>query len=333
MIRYFLGADVGATKTHVLVSDENGQACGFGQSGPGNHETVGYDGLHEALRAATDQALAMAGVSKDQIAGAGFGVAGLDWPSEKEPTLRAIGELSLNTPIEAVNDALIGLLAGSTEGWGIAVVSGTGCNCRGWDRTRRRQGQVTGGSWTMGEAGGGMELVSQAVRAIAYEWTQRGPATQLTPAFVGYFGARDVIDFLQGVTEDRIRLSPAAAPLVFEIAGAGDAVAAGLIGWIGRELGEMSNAVTRQLGFESETFEVVLVGSLFDGGALLIEPMRATIHAFAPGARLARLTAPPVVGAVLLGMEQAGITLSAEARETLNQSATDIRHAVLASRR
>jgi len=52
---------------------------------------------------------------------------------------------------------------------------------------------------------------------------------------------------------------------------------------------------------------VVLIGSMFDGGPALIEPMRQTIHALALRARLVRLTAPPVIGAVLLGMQQAGL--------------------------
>ena len=46
-MRYFLGADLGATKTHTLIVDENGNMLGFGESGPGNHETVGYDGMFE----------------------------------------------------------------------------------------------------------------------------------------------------------------------------------------------------------------------------------------------------------------------------------------------
>jgi len=121
MTRYFLGVDVGATKTHALIAEENGQVCGFGEAGPGNHEGVGYDGLAAALRTATEQALARAGLSIAQIAGAGFGVAGYDWPSEREPTLRAIRTLGLNVPFEAVNDTIIGLLAGAPDGWGIAV--------------------------------------------------------------------------------------------------------------------------------------------------------------------------------------------------------------------
>ena len=77
----------------------------------------------------------------DAIGGAGFGISGYDWPSERQPTLQAIATLGLSCPVDAVNDALIGLLAGSAQGWGIAVVSGTGCNCRGWDRERRHLGE------------------------------------------------------------------------------------------------------------------------------------------------------------------------------------------------
>ncbi|MCA9948593.1 MAG: hypothetical protein KDE48_03020, partial [Anaerolineales bacterium] len=48
-------------------------------------------------------------------------------------------------------------------------------------------------------------------------------------------------------------------------------------------------------------------GSLYKGGLALINPMRQTIHAVAPAAKLVRLDAPPVVGGVLLGMEQVSL--------------------------
>ncbi len=49
--------------------------------------------------------------------------------------------------------------------------------------------------------------------------------------------------------------------------------------------------------------------------SLLTDVMRETIHTVAPGARLVRLTVPPVVGAVMLGMEQAGVDFASAARE------------------
>jgi N-acetylglucosamine kinase-like BadF-type ATPase len=307
MSRYFLGGDVGATKTHALIADESGQAVGFGEAGPGNHEVVGYDGLSAALETAVSGALAAAGLARQQIAGAGFGVAGYDWPSEREPTLVAIRSLGLGAPVDAVNDTTLGLLAGAAEGWGVAVVSGTGCNCRGWDRSRQREGKVTGHGIWMGEAAGASELIFKTLQAIAREWTRRGPPTQLTPAFVEHTGSRSIEEFLENLTIGNIDVDASAARLVFQVAARGDPVAMGLIRWAGCELGELACAVIRQLEFEKLAFDVVLIGSMFDGGPMLIEPMRQTIQARAPGAYLVRLTVPPVIGAVVLGMQQAGL--------------------------
>jgi len=296
---------VGATKTHALVADEAGHALGFGESGPGNHELVGYEGLTCALQNAVSAALEMAGKVTSQIAGAGFGIAGYDWPSEREATLEAIRPLGIEAPIEIVNDTLVGLLAGASEGWGVAVVAGTGCNCWGLDRSRRA-GQVTGHSTWMGEGAGASELVWYAMSAVSRAWSRRGPLTRLSRAFVERCGARDTDDLLEGLCLGRYELEADAAPLVFQVAREGDEVAKEAIAWAGRELGGLAVGVIRQLELEALDFEVVLVGSLYDGGPMLIEPMREVIHQAAPGARLVRLTTPPVIGGVLLGMEQAG---------------------------
>lgn len=320
MPHYFLGADVGSTKTHVVIADETGRVLGLGEGGAGNPDNVGYEGLSRTLRIATQAAMQRASITLDQITGAGFGVSGLDYPSQKVPTLQAIESIELRAPIEAVNDALIGLVAGATDGWGVAIVSGTGCNCWGWDR-QRRQGQVTGCGWQMGEYAGSSELAMRAVQLVAYEWTRRGPATQLTPALIRYLGATDVVDLLHGLASGRLCIDAAAAPLIFDVAAQGDAVAIDLIRWAGRELGELAKAVIRQLNFAALEFDVVLVGSMFNGGTGLIDPLRESIAELAPRARLVRLQTLPVVGAVLLGMEQAQWPITPEIRAELQRTA------------
>ncbi len=320
MTHYFLGVDVGSTKTHVAIADETGRVLGLSEGGPGNPDGVGYEGLSRTLAATARSAVQQAGVTLDQVSGAGFGVAGLDYPPQKALTLQAIDVLGLRVPLEAVNDALLGLIAGANDSWGVAIVSGTGCNCWGWDHGRR-QGQVTGGGWQMGEYAGSAELVLRAVQLVSYEWTRRGPATQLTPALIHYLGASDVIDLLHGLTSGRYCIDAAAAPLIFEVAAQGDAVAIDLIRWAGRELGELAKAVIRQLNFEALEFDVVLLGSMFNGGPLLIDPLRASIAELAPGARLVRLQTLPVVGAVLLGMEQAHWPITPEIRAELQRTA------------
>jgi N-acetylglucosamine kinase-like BadF-type ATPase len=322
--KYFLGVDIGGTKSHALIADEIGQALGLGVGGAGNYETVGYQGLVETLNAITSGALTMAGISKNQLAGAGFGIAGYDWPAEREPTRQAIQTLGLSAPFEFVNDTIIGLLAGAVESWGVAVVAGTSNNCRGRDR-QGREGRVTGaGSW-MGEYGGAAELVAKAVQAVALAWTQRGPTTRLAEAFIALTGATGVMDLLEGLVLERYRLTAAAAPVVFRVAAEGDEVAQEITHWAGRELGSLAIGVIRQLGFEPLDFEVVLIGSLFGGSPTLIETMSATIHAVAPKARLVRLAAPPVIGGVLLSMEQAGVEYG-----SIRQTLIDTTNAILA---
>ena len=306
MTDYFLGIDTGATKSHALIADDTGRALGFGEGGPGNHEVVGYAGTTEVLRSITRQALAEASISIGQIAGAGFGLAGYDWPSERQATLDAIRPLGLSAPLEVVNDAAIAVPAGAAAGWGVAVVAGTSCNCWVWDRQRRLAHMTGFGTW-MGEGAGGGELVFKTVQTLSREWSRRGPATRLTAAFVEATGARDLDDLIEGLTQGRYGLEADMAPLVFRVAAEGDAVAQELIRWAGLALADMASGVIRKLGIEALAFDVVLAGSFYNGSPVLAEVMGEAIHAVAPGARLVRLTAPPVAGAVLLGMEQAGL--------------------------
>ena len=304
MTDYYLGVDIGGTKSHALIADADGNALGFGYYGPGNHEEVGYAGLQATLQKVTDKALKMAKLTKPQISAAGFGVAGYDWPSERQPTLDAIQSIGLACPVEAVNDTIVGLLAGASQGWGVAVVAGTGTNCWGWDENHQI-GRVTGVGF--GEHGGAGNLVERALVAISYEWTLRGPKTSLTGEFLRITGAKDAPSLIEGISTGEIFLGSDYAPVVYQVASQGDEIAQSIIHWAGTELGHTAVAVIRQLGIQKQTFEVVLVGSLYEMGEMMINPMRQVIQLEAPAARLVRLSAPPVVGGVLLALQQVGV--------------------------
>ena len=304
MTDYFLVVDIGGTKSHALVADQQGNALGFGIYGAGNHEAVGYDGLRCALQAVTRPALKNASISKNEITAAGFGVAGYDWPSERQPTLDAISTIGLSAPIEAVNDTIIGLLAGASQGWGIALVAGTGTNCWGWDENHN-VGRVTGVGY--GEYGGAGNLIERALIAIAHEWTRRGPKTMLSVEFLRMTGAEDIPALIEGIEMGKYALGSDLAPIVHQTALKGDPVANSIIHWAGSELGYTALAVIRQLGIQRLEFEVVLVGSLFQIGEMLIAPLRDVLNSEAPNARLVRLSTPPVVGGVLLAMELVGV--------------------------
>lgn len=313
-MRYFLGVDVGGTKSHALVADETGQVSGLGVAGPGNWEMVGWDGAKSVLQTIVAQACHAAAIHPSQISGAGFGLAGHDWPEDHEPHGRLIESLGLNGPYACGNDALVGLMAGARAGWGVVIVAGTSNNCRG--RTPDgREGRITGSSW-FGEYAGAGELVAEAVRAVARAWSYRAPATALSNILVEHVGAADVTDLLAGLMRDRYSLGAEHAHLVFQAAAAGDTVAHDLITWAGQELGGSANGIIRQLDIAHLPFEVVLSGSFFNGSPHLVETVRQTIQTVAPQASLVRLAAPPVVGGVLWGMQVAGWNAAA-CRDTL----------------
>ncbi len=307
MNKYFLGVDVGGTKTHALIADEFGQALGFATGGPGNWEGVGYDGLTRVLLEVTGSAMAQAGIQVNRICGVGMGIGGYDWPSERQDHLEAIRPIGLDCPLEIVNDATLGILAGTSEGWGVSVVAGTGCNARGWSKDHKRQGRaVGGGSRWSGEYAGGYDIVARAMQAVTFEWLKRGPATALTHVFLECTGAKDLDDLVEGVYLERYLFDSTLVLRVFETARQGDPQARAVMRWAGRELGEMAIGVINQLEIQSQEFEVVLIGSLHGCSPILDESLRKTVLETAARARFVRLRVPPVVGGVLLGMEAAG---------------------------
>jgi N-acetylglucosamine kinase-like BadF-type ATPase len=302
--QYFLGIDVGATKTAALLADETGTAIGYGLAGPGNHESVGWEGFKSAIRNATDRALAQAGLSTQDITAAGMGLAGLDWDSEYETHKQALAEIGLTMPMFLDNDSALGLYAGASEGWGACVAAGSSNNARGRGKDGTL-GRITGHGSEFGEYGGAWEIVHKAVKVVNYEWIKRIPHTALSEVFIEETGAKDLGDLIEGLALRRYHPHGHWAVRVFETAAAGDKAALDVIQWAGRELGELACAIIRQIKAENEPVEVILTGSVYKGGELIIAPLREVVLTAAPKAKLIIVDAPPVVGGVLMGMELA----------------------------
>ncbi len=306
--KYLLGIDTGSSKTHALLATPAGEVVGFGEAGSGNYEVVGLSGFKKALQTSTEAALAMAGITKTQILGMGLGIAGYDWPGEQPVMVEAIESLAIPAPYQYVNDAVIGLIAGAEAGWGVAVDAGTGNNVRGRNQDGR-MGRITGNSVVCYEFGGAGELVWRAGIAVIHAWTQRGPQTTLTQIFLDYAEMDSVDTLIELMAMRQMQFPPTLAIEVFKAAAEGDAVAQEVIEWTADELGQNVNAVIRQIDLQDKAFDVVLIGSLFNAGQAYIQPLRRTIHAFAPGANLIRLAVPPVIGAVLLAAETVGLSI------------------------
>ena len=316
-MRAVLGIDVGGTKTHALIASDNGEVLGFGQGVGSNWESVGLEAAYETWAQVMQDALSEAGLSAAQLIGGGYGLAGLDWPSDHDRLRPLVDHLGVGGLQVLVNDAFEALWAGTRDGCGVVVIAGTGTTVAG----RNRQGEearTLGFSAHFGDWGGAGDIVRAAIYAIATAHTGRGVPTALSQRFVEVTRSRDAADFLEGLTRGRFRLDASAAPHVFEVAQAGDEVAQGIFRRAGRELGGNATVIIRRLDMESEAFDLVLSGGVLrSGNRLLLETLEGAVRQAAPLAHPILLTAPPVIGAALLAFDAVGAPLPDEAYQNL----------------
>jgi N-acetylglucosamine kinase-like BadF-type ATPase len=315
---FVLGVDGGATKTFAIVADERGHIRGFGQGGPGNHETVGLDSALTEIARACKSALAQSDVTPP-VECAVFGLAGADLPTDFDLLSTSLQKLGFSRKLYVENDAVIALRAGLKRGWGVGVVCGTGFNACGIgpDGTKLR---FPGLGWISGDWGGGVDIAREVIRLVCRAWDGRGRPTMLAekvPAILGFSRIEEMIAHLRQEQLahypgwfDRRRLFKV-VPLVFEAAYNGDEVAQDLLIRLGNEVGLAASAIIRRLGLEGSDVEVILAGGVFKGrGPLLLDAVTLTVHRVAPRAKVVIAKFEPVVGAVLLALEGLGIEIT-----------------------
>src|SRR6185503_4562530 len=160
-----LAVDGGGTKTHALITDLQGKVLARGLGPSSNIHNVGLELSCQAMTTAIEGALLQVsgglrpgakgqGWRGASIAAACFGLAGVDAPQDEADIGRWVRQQTIADRFLVVNDAELVLAAGTPEGWGVALVSGTGSVCLG----RAADGRtVRVGGWgpLLGDEGSG----------------------------------------------------------------------------------------------------------------------------------------------------------------------------------
>lgn len=310
-MRYVLGVDGGASKTHALVVEETGRAIGFGRGGNSNHQVNGLQPAMNEVKCAVNSALDSAGLSPLVVELGYFCLAGADLPEDYAMLQEAVKGLNLGKSIVVKNDTMAALRSGTTRSWGVVVICGTGFNAAG----RSPDGQeivLPGLGPISGDWGGGYALSQEMIRRVMRAWDGRGRATLLTAMVLGDLSVDSVDSLLYMLYHEQIdsRQLLDLVPLLFEAADAGDEVAQDLVVRMGREVAITANTIIRRLSLAEKDVEVVLGGSVFKGkGNLMLNTITRLVHEQAPNARIVMPCHEPVVGAVLLALEQIGVVI------------------------
>jgi N-acetylmuramic acid 6-phosphate etherase len=258
-----LGIDGGGSHTMALLARlDDGSVVGHGEAGPSNLHTVGLEGASRALDDAVDRAFADAGRSRGPVAVACLGLAGAGREEDRALLLDWAARVDLADAVEVTTDAALLVAEGTPEGWGVAVVAGTGSIAYGLDENGR---EARAGGWGpfLGDEGSGYGLALEALRAVARAADGRDPPTQLQERLLTALGLRqpqELIRYVHGGA-DRAALA-ALAPVVLEVAEAGDRTAQQVVLNGAQELARAIEVVTDELGFDRQHLPLALAGGL-----------------------------------------------------------------------
>jgi N-acetylglucosamine kinase-like BadF-type ATPase len=320
-----LAVDGGNSKTDVALVAGDGSVLATAHGPTCSHQQVGIEAGMAQLAALVERAAAKAGLPGDArpVADVGvYGLAGADFPSDVHLLRDGLAGQALAATDVVLNDTFIALRAGTRRPWGVALICGQGVNACAV-APDGRSARFDGVGDISGDWGGGGGLGSAALAAAVRGRDGRGKRTALERLVPEHFGLRSPGAVTRALYFDRLsdrRLSEL-APIVFRAATQGDMVARDIVDRLADELVAMARALIRRLRLSRLDPDVVLAGGVFRTDETGFHArLEAGVHAAAPAARLVRLTAPPVLGAALLGLDRvAGGTTDPAVEERLRR--------------
>ncbi|MGP3949414.1 N-acetylglucosamine kinase [Streptomyces sp. 7N604] len=314
-----LAIDAGNSKTDVALVGADGRVLGTARGGGFSPPSVGVEAAVDALaetvrRATTEAGIAIGGDPFTSYTSACLANADLAVEEQRlRETLHARG-WAVTTDVR--NDTFAVLRAGVDEPRGVAVVCGAGINCVGMlpdGRTSRFPaiGRISG-DW-----GGGASLAEEALWYAARAEDGRGEPTELAWTLPAHFGLTTMYALIEALHLGQVpgRRKHELTPVLFETAAAGDAVARSIVHRQAEEVVALATVALTRLDLLDEEAPVLLGGSVLAARHPLLHDRIAELLATrAPKAVPQVVTAPPVLGAALLGLDGTGAPGEAHAR-------------------
>ncbi|MCL2093159.1 MAG: hypothetical protein FWH12_03090 [Treponema sp.] len=305
MAEYIIGVDVGGTKSHLAIFTKEGKFVGLGEWRGLNHEGMpgSYGELQERFGDFLKDVLPRYGLTMEEVSYSVLGMAGADTIEQHEQISRVLTNLGFARHT-LVNDAFLGVPAGSQTGVGICAINGTGCTSAGIDAQGSRR-QLGGVGYVSNDMGGGSTMARFLVSAAYSDLFRKAPATSMTPKLLEYLGITNKHDFVERVYElnaARTFDRTACVKIVFEAADSGDQVARKFLREVAHNYAGGISTLVDEMDFpKDEALHIVLAGSVFVRGnnPHLIGPLKEYLEGFNPGQNFeyVLLDVPPVAGA------------------------------------
>jgi N-acetylglucosamine kinase-like BadF-type ATPase len=300
--QFVLGIDGGGTHTSACLISTRGEFIAQLDDRPVSYARRG--GLiADPIAQLGSRLLRKAGIKKKQLVAAAVCFTGVGRESDRQIVLQALRRKKLAPKIVVDSDAIAALAGALGARPGIVVIAGTGSIAFARDRHGGVH-RVGGWGFLLGDEGSGFAIAREGLNAALQDFDGRGPKTQLRPIFEEKFRlARidEIISQIYSRTPDRGKLA-SLAPLIFDAARNGDAVATEIIQRAGREYGRLIIAALAHLRDEVYPVPVALMGNLFQQKEMLLPGMMSALAEENNKIKLVEPRFPPAFGAALMGL-------------------------------
>ena len=256
-----IGIDGGGSSTVALVASADGAVLGRGEAGPSNLQAVGVIRALQAIADAVAAAFVAAKRPQAKVRSVVMGLAGADRPQEQQLIRFWAERAGLAEHVRVVNDAQLLLAAGTPEGWGIALVAGTGSIAFG-QAPDGRTARAGGWGYLLGDEGSAYAIVMSALQEVVHAADGRGPPTVLTERLLWAIGGQRPMDLIPAVYRggwDRTALA-GLAPIVLDAAGQGDKVAARIAAHGAHQLALTVAAAAMRLALPPDRLPLAMTG-------------------------------------------------------------------------
>lgn len=296
-----LGVDGGNSKAIAVIAEHDGSIVAAARAGGSAdiYAAGGEDAAVQRVLRAVDEALTQARISRADVEGAVFSMAGADWPEDIAYLAEAFGSAGLAAP-RVVNDA-IGALAGAVPDGPAVVVSigsGAATGARGSD----------GSTWHSSfwqSPHGATDLAQQMLAAVVRSELGIDSAGVLRDRLLAITGDEDVEAALHRLTARGAVEWPVGQMVrgLLEAAERGDPVALRVVMTHGAGLGAVAAAAARRVGIAHTQFALSFCGGLARGRAP--ELIDAATDAVRQSGQTPISVAPrwePAIGALVIGL-------------------------------
>jgi N-acetylglucosamine kinase-like BadF-type ATPase len=304
--KYFLGVDIGATKTRYALADQTGRVIQVISDPGSSHEFCGLETAGKILKDGLNRITHDNGLSLAELEFVYFGAAGADTQEDFLQLRDLYGKILPETSFDFENDGLIALKSGTLDGVGMVITCGTGntnfaANKKGFVK------RIGGLTPYAGDVLGAVNIAGMVCSATVRSEDGRDYPSLLARVLPEKLRVPSVKDL------SNVPLSPENVQIILEVlfdcASEGDGKSLEITWIMVKETLDIVEQFHAAIFEEGEPFKLVLEGSVFKQQ---FAPFMRMLKLALENRYRARIIVPdwePVAGSLLLAFDSSGMAL------------------------